>query len=104
MSEIKININVSIAGRPYSLSINRNDEEGVREAAKKVNKAIRDYSDAFEYKDQQDLFAMMALQFATNSIQLEYEKSFRDKHMKEKLSEIDGLLKEQISENERKSS
>jgi len=96
VSEIKININVSIAGRPYSLSINRNDEEGVREAAKKVNKAIRDYSDAFEYKDQQDLFAMMALQFATNSIQLEYEKSFRDKHMIEKLSEIDDLLEEQI--------
>lgn len=94
MSENKININVSIAGRPYNLTIDRKDEEGVREAVNKVNKAIQEYSDAFEYKDHQDLFAMMSLQFATNSIQLEYEKSFRDKHMLEKLSELDGLLEE----------
>lgn len=97
MSENKININVSIAGRPYSLTIERSEEEGVREAAKKVNQTIRDYSNAFEYKDHQDLFAMMALQFATNSIQLEYEKSFRDKHMMKKLSEIDDLLEEHIT-------
>lgn len=94
MSENKINISVSIAGRPYNLTIDRKDEEGVREAVNRVNKAIQEYSDAFEYKDHQDLFAMMSLQFATNSIQLEYEKSFRDKHMLEKLSELDGLLEE----------
>lgn len=96
MSENKININVSVAGRPYNLTIDRKDEEDVREAAKKVNNAIRDYSNAFEYKDHQDLFAMMALQFATNSIQLENEKSFRDKEMIEKLSELDGLLEKHI--------
>jgi cell division protein ZapA (FtsZ GTPase activity inhibitor) len=94
VSENKININVSIAGRPYSLTIERTDEEGVREAVNRVNKAIQEYSDAFEYKDHQDLFAMMSLQFATSSIQLEYEKSYRDKHMLEKLSELDGLLEE----------
>jgi cell division protein ZapA len=96
VSENKININVSVAGRPYNLTIDRKDEEDVREAAKKVNNAIRDYSNAFEYKDHQDLFAMMALQFATNSIQLENEKSFRDKEMIEKLSELDGLLEKHI--------
>jgi len=94
VNENKINISVSIAGRPYNLTIERKDEEGVREAVNRVNKAIQEYSDAFEYKDHQDLFAMMSLQFATNSIQLEYEKSFRDKHMLEKLSELDGLLEE----------
>lgn len=96
MSEKKININVSIAGRPYNLTIERNDEEDVRDAANKVNNAIRDYSNAFEYKDHQDLFAMMALQFATNSIQLENEKSFRDKELVEKLSDLDGLLNKHI--------
>lgn len=96
MTEEKININVSIAGRPYSLTINKSDEEEVREAAKRVNQAIKDYSNSFEYKDHQDLFAMMSLQFAANSIHLEYEKSFRDKEMIKKLSEIDDLLAEQI--------
>ena len=96
MSESKINITVSIAGRPYSLTIERKDEEKVREAANKVNKAINDYSNAFEYKDHQDLFAMMALQFATSSLELEYEKLFRDEQMMQKLSEIDGLLAEHV--------
>ncbi len=87
---------MSIAGRPYSLTIERKDEEKVREAANKVNKAINDYSNAFEYKDHQDLFAMMALQFATSSLELEYEKLFRDEQMMQKLSEIDGLLAEHV--------
>ncbi len=98
MTEKKVNINVSIAGRPYSLTINQSDEEEVREAAKRVNQAIKDYSNAFEYKDHQDLFAMMSLQFAANSIHLEYEKTFRDEEMLKKLSEIDDLLARQLSD------
>ncbi|NOY49076.1 MAG: cell division protein ZapA [Chlorobi bacterium] len=98
MAEKKVNINVSIAGRPYSLTINQSDEEEVREAAKRVNQAIKDYSNAFEYKDHQDLFAMMSLQFAANSIHLEYEKTFRDEEMLKKLSEIDDLLAGQLSD------
>jgi cell division protein ZapA len=94
----KVNINVSIAGRPYSLTINQSDEEEVREAAKRVNQAIKDYSNTFEYKDHQDLFAMMSLQFAANSIHLEYEKTFRDEEMLKKLSEIDDLLARQLSD------
>jgi len=98
VAEKKVNINVSIAGRPYSLTINQSDEEEVREAAKRVNQAIKDYSNAFEYKDHQDLFAMMSLQFAANSIHLEYEKTFRDEEMLKKLSEIDDLLAGQLSD------
>lgn len=86
------NIKIFIAGRPYKISVNSAEEELVRKAADLLNDTIKKYSQSFEYKDQQDLFAMIALQHVANSIRLENEKSFKDKEMSEKLSEIDQIL------------
>ena len=86
------NIKVTIAGRPYRLNVKLEEEEAVRKAADYVNETILEYSKAFEYKDHQDLFAMIALQTSANSIRLEEEKSFRNKDLEVKLSEIDGVL------------
>ena len=90
--ETNQNIKVTIAGRPYRLSVNREEEEFVRKAAEYVNQTILDYSKAFEYKDHQDLFAMIALQTSANAIRLEEEKTFREKEMEDELSDIDELL------------
>jgi len=86
------NIKVTIAGRPYRLNVKQEEEEAVRKAANYVNETILEYSKAFEYKDHQDLFAMIALQTSANSIRLEDEKSFRNKDLEVKLSEIDEVL------------
>ncbi len=56
-----LNIKVDIGGRPYSLTIDRKEEELVRKAAEDINKTISEYSKAFEYKDMQDLYAMVTL-------------------------------------------
>ena len=87
-----MDIKVRIAGRPYSLSVAFEEERVVRLAAEEVNKTVKEYSKAFEYKDQQDLFAMVALQHAANSIRLEEEKSFREKNMVTELIAIDDIL------------
>lgn len=87
-----LDIKVDIGGRPYSLTVKRSEEELVRKAAENVNKTISKYSKAFEYKDLQDLYAMVSLQYASGLMQIENEKSFKDKKMKEKLTEIDDLL------------
>ncbi len=87
-----LNIKVDIGGRPYSLTISREEEELVRKAAEDVNRTITKYSKAFEYKDMQDLYAMVTLQYASGLMQIEREKSFKDKEMKEKLGEVDELL------------
>lgn len=87
-----LNIKVDIGGRPYSLTINRDEEELVRKAAKNVNDTITKYSKAFEYKDMQDLYAMVSLQYASGLMHIENEKSFREKEMKDKLIEVDELL------------
>ena len=91
-----LNIKVDIGGRPYSLTISREEEELVRKAAEDVNRTITKYSKAFEYKDMQDLYAMVTLQYASGLMQIEREKSFKDKEMKDKLIEVDELLSEQL--------
>ena len=90
--QTKQNIKIFIAGRPYKIAINSDEEELVRRAADLLNETIKKYSKTFEYKDQQDLFAMIALQHVATSIRLEDEKSYKDKEMLEKLSEIDENL------------
>ena len=93
-----LDIKVQIAGRPYSLSVAFEEEWIVRKAADDVNQTIKEYSKAFEYKDQQDLFAMVALQHAANSIRLEEEKSFREKKMEKDLIAIDEVLSTHINQ------
>jgi len=96
--QTKQNIKVIIAGRPYQLSVEREEEELVRKAVELVNKTIKEYAATFHYKDQQDLFAMTALQHVANSMRLENEKSFKDGEMEKKLSQIDQLLSEHLDQ------
>lgn len=78
------------------MSVVREQEEIVRNAANRVNRAIKDYAHSFEFKDQQDLLAMVALQSTVGSIQLEMDKDFREKEMEKKLVEIDEVLSHHI--------
>ncbi len=94
--EAELNIKVNIGGRPYRMAIERKEEELIRKAAENVNNTINTYSKAFEYKDMQDLYAMVALQFASGFMKAEDDKSFREKEMKEKLEEIDSLLSKEL--------
>jgi cell division protein ZapA len=96
--ENKINITVSIAERPYNLAVLRRQESSVRKAANLVNNTIKSYSKTFNYKDHQDLFAMVALQTATKAITLEEEKTYREKEMGNKLKEMDNILTEHLEE------
>lgn len=90
--QTKQNIKIFVSGRPYTLSVERDGEEVVRKAAEVLNETIKNYSETFEYKDQQDLFAMVALQAVANSLKLDEEKSFKDKELENKLSNIDAEL------------
>jgi cell division protein ZapA len=85
-----------IAGRPYKVDILAEQEEIVRKAAKELNGMIKDYAHRYQFDDQQDLLAMVALQFAHTAVDLESEKDFREKEMEQKLAEIDQLLESNI--------
>ena len=61
----KLKIKVSIAGRTYPLTINRDEEENIRKAATKVEAIIKQFESNYAVKDKQDLLAMCALQLSS---------------------------------------
>ncbi|MFQ9068779.1 MAG: cell division protein ZapA [Bacteroides stercoris] len=66
----KIKINQQIAGFTYRLIISREDEEMVRKAAKQVNTWINTYRERHSNVSSEKIIAMVAYQFALETLQL----------------------------------
>jgi cell division protein ZapA (FtsZ GTPase activity inhibitor) len=63
MSELSIR--VTIAGRTYPLTIERDEEEQVRKAAKYIEDKINELRKQYAVTDLQDYLAMVALEMST---------------------------------------
>jgi len=61
----KLKIKVSIAGRVYPLTIEREEEENIRKAAAKIEAIVKQFESNYAVKDKQDLLAMCALQLSS---------------------------------------
>jgi len=85
-------ITITIAGRPYRLTIARDEEEIVRKAAKNIEAQISHYGGNYKYSDKQDLLAMVALHFATSAVNNENEVSFVTKSLSPALTDLDKIL------------
>ncbi len=90
----EFSISVTIAERPYKLTIAKNEEETVRKAAKLINEKIKDFSKSYAFKDHQDLLAMIALQFTTQFLNLDKQINTKDADIIKKLTDIDKILTE----------
>ena len=64
----KLNIKLSISDRLYPMKVDASDEEVMRKSSQKINAIIKDFSEKYAVKDNQDLLAMCALSL---SVQLE---------------------------------
>ena len=64
----ELSIKVSIGGRTYPLTIQRDEEEIIRKAAKKVEDTLLQFQQNYAVRDKQDLLAMVALQMATQAL------------------------------------
>lgn len=71
MDNRKFTINIKIDGKAYPLTINREDEERYRLAAKKVTETVRKFREQFGEQDTKDIFAMAAFQIALSSTELQ---------------------------------
>lgn len=91
MSE-KLKIKLSIANRVYPLTIEANQEEGLRKAAKNIEVMIRQFEESYSVRDKQDVLAMCALQFASQVEQKSIDKEIVNVHLEEKLQALDELL------------
>ena len=93
----QLKIKLSIADRVYPLTINPEQEEGLRRASKKIDEMIKRFEKSYAVRDKQDVLAMCALQFATQVEQKQIDTIEDKQHIEEKLNAINQLLQEQLS-------
>ncbi|KAF0236845.1 MAG: hypothetical protein FD181_2451 [Prolixibacteraceae bacterium] len=96
MDKKKLRININIDGKSYPLTINIEDEERYRTAAKKVNEIVRKYREQFSEQDSKDIMAMAAFQIALSNSELEYrnDKTLFIEELKNLNDDISDFLKE----------
>ena len=79
--EENIKIKLNIADRLYPLTIQRSQEFYFREAAKIIDKNIKNLEYNYSVRDKQDLLAMSCIQFAAKSLQNQSKSSNSDKEL-----------------------
>jgi cell division protein ZapA (FtsZ GTPase activity inhibitor) len=57
----EVSLKVLIAGRTYPLTIKKEDEQVVLDAAKMINEKVKEFEINYSVRDKQDLLAMSAL-------------------------------------------
>jgi cell division protein ZapA len=95
MSE-KLKIKISIADRVYPLTIEPKQEEGLRKAAKSIEKLLKQFEESYAVRDKQDVLAMCALQFASKVEQQSLDNQEYDILVTEKLIVMQKLLDKYI--------
>ncbi len=85
-------IKLSIADRVYPLTTTPEQEEGLRKAAKKIDKMIKRFEKSYAVRDKQDVLAMCALQFATQVEQKQIDTIEDSQHVEEKLASLNQML------------
>jgi cell division protein ZapA len=90
----ELTISVTIADRPYRLTIKREEEETVRKAASEINSKMKFYAENFAYNDRQDLLAMVTLEKTTEALMTKNSINMTENEIASKLTEIDNLFTE----------
>ncbi len=93
----KLKIKLSIADRVYPLTINPDQEEGLRKAAKKIDAMIKQFEQSYAVRDKQDVLAMCALQFAAQVEQKVIDKDDDMVNVANRLSALSDLLQDHMS-------
>ncbi|MCL2560767.1 MAG: cell division protein ZapA [Rikenellaceae bacterium] len=86
----KLNIRLTIAGKSYPLSIERENEEKYRRAEVEINELVTEFRGRFRAENE-DYLAMAALQIALANIEMEMSRSLGDKEV-DALAQIDRRL------------
>lgn len=100
MDNRKFTINIKIDGKAYPLTINREDEERYRLAAKKVSETVAKFRAQFGEQDAKDILAMAAFQMALNNtvLQQKHDKT----HFIEELKNLNDDISDFLNEKEKK--
>jgi cell division protein ZapA len=96
MSE-KLKIKISIADRVYPLTVDPNQEEGLRTASKKIDVTIKKFEESYAVRDKQDVLAMCALQFASQIEQKKIDKTDDTSESFERLKKLNEKIESLLS-------
>ncbi|HET8855188.1 MAG TPA: cell division protein ZapA [Salinimicrobium sp.] len=91
-----LKIKLSIADRVYPLTIQPEQEEGLRKAAKKIEAMIKQFEQSYAVRDKQDVLAMCAVQFAAQTEQKTINNQTEVVSAGEKLKELDDLVAQHL--------
>ena len=94
-----LSVKVSIANRSYPLRVSKEEEDKVLSAAQSINQRMKEFEENFAVKDKQDLLAMCALQFASESMgpaKNSIEPS-KNSQAREKVKQLNLILEEYLS-------
>ncbi|KRO67028.1 MAG: cell division protein ZapA [Cryomorphaceae bacterium BACL21 MAG-121220-bin10] len=91
MSE-PLKIKLTIADRLYPLTIQPEQEEGLRKASKKIEEMIKRFEKSYAVRDKQDVLAMCALQFAAQVEQQGLDESNDLVSLETRLKALDQLV------------
>lgn len=92
----KLSIKLHIANRIYPMKIERESEEYIRNAVKKIEKRLKFYEDNYAINDKQDLLAMCLIEYASKFENVNNRKVVEDDGLTEKLAELDAILSSNI--------
>lgn len=91
----KLSIKLKILERNYPLLIEWKEEEKLCEAAKRINDLVIRFQKHYSDKDNQDLLAMVSLQFASKLLDLEGTQSNNtiELQLEQMCEELDEFIK-----------
>jgi cell division protein ZapA len=89
-----LKIKLTIADRLYPLTIQADQEEGLRKAAKRIEEMIKRFEQSYAVRDKQDVLAMSALQFAAQVEQKELDNAQDVVELEHRLQSLDHLVQE----------
>lgn len=89
-------VTVNVMGRDYKLKIGKDDEEYLRKAADLINSQANLYGRNFNYRDHQDLLAMVALGQITEFTKLQALLKHKDDELSLSLTDIDNTLEQYL--------
>lgn len=88
----QLKIKISIADRVYPLTVTYAQEEALRSASKKIDLMISQFEDNYAVRDKQDVLAMCALQFASQTEQKTIDTSENYNKAVDRLVRLDEAL------------
>ncbi len=88
----QLKIKLSIADRVYPLTVTYAQEEALRSASKKIDVMIGQFEESYAVRDKQDVLAMCALQFASQTEQKTIDKSENYNKSIDRLVRLDEAL------------